>query len=176
MSAATAVLALSQVAAASPYTSIINEKKMYWSDKTSGETHIRIDLSDQMAYLYKGDLLMKVAPVSTGRPSHDTPTGTYHISEKDIDHKSNKYGVFVDEFTGQVVQTDVDTTKHPRPAGARFRGAAMHYFLRVNGAIGMHDGPLPGFPDSHGCIRLPRDAAKYFYDQASVGTRVTITH
>jgi lipoprotein-anchoring transpeptidase ErfK/SrfK len=51
----------------------------------------------------------------------------------------------------------------------------MHWFLRVNGAVGMHEGYLPGYADSHGCIRLPAHMAPVFYKNAPLGTPVKIT-
>jgi len=50
----------------------------------------------------------------------------------------------------------------------------MHYFMRVVGAIGMHEGYLPGYPASHGCIRLPTNMAAAFYHATPHGTPVQI--
>ena len=52
---------------------------------------------------------------------------------------------------------NVEADKDPRPRGTAFRGASMPYFLRIHGGIGMHAGYLPGYPASHGCIRLPEE-------------------
>ena len=57
---------------------------------------------------------------------------------------------------------NVDLTKDRPPRGTVFRGAPMRYFLRVHGGIGMHAGYLPGYPASHGCIRLPKQMAAHF--------------
>jgi hypothetical protein len=65
-------------------------------------------------------------------------------------------------------------TKDRRPRGAVFRGAPMPYFLRIHGSIGMHAGYLPGYPASHGCIRLPKQMAVRFYRNAAIGTPVVI--
>jgi lipoprotein-anchoring transpeptidase ErfK/SrfK len=62
----------------------------------------------------------------------------------------------------------------PQPVGTTFRGTAMPYFLRIFGGIGMHAGPLPGFPDSHGCIRFPEPIAHRLFSAAPVGARVSI--
>src|SRR5260370_41640900 len=67
-----------------------------------------------------------------------------------------------------------DVTKDPRPRGTVFRGAPMPYFLRIQGGIGMHAGYLPGYPASHGCIRLPKEMAVHFFQNAPVGTPVAI--
>jgi lipoprotein-anchoring transpeptidase ErfK/SrfK len=61
------------------------------------------------------------------------------------------------------------------PSGTRYRGAPMWWFMRLtNYGVGMHVGILPGYPASHGCIRLPADIAKMIYDKVRIGTRVVI--
>jgi hypothetical protein len=60
------------------------------------------------------------------------------------------------------------------PAGGRFERAPMKHFLRFEGAIGMHAGRLPGYPASHGCVRLPASKAALFYNVAEVGTPVRV--
>jgi L,D-transpeptidase catalytic domain len=50
----------------------------------------------------------------------------------------------------------------------------MPYFLRIHGGIGMHAGYLPGYPASHGCIRLPKEMAVHFFNNAAIGTSVAI--
>lgn len=63
------------------------------------------------------------------------------------------------------------------PAGGRFIGARMPYWMRITGyGVGMHAGPIPhpGSPASHGCIRLPSSMAETIFQNASVGSRVTI--
>ena len=73
-----------------------------------------------------------------------------------------------------IIQTQIDCRKDPRPPGTTFDGAKMHYFMRVTGAIGMHEGYLPGYPASHGCIRLPGHMAEKFYHACSMGTPVIV--
>jgi hypothetical protein len=75
---------------------------------------------------------------------------------------------------GRVVAQNVEDNKDPKPRGTVFRGAPMPYFLRVHGGIGMHAGYLPGYPASHGCIRLPKEMALKFFEDAPVGTPVEI--
>jgi len=72
------------------------------------------------------------------------------------------------------VTQNVENNKDPKPQGTVFRGAPMPYFLRVHGGIGMHAGYLPGYPASHGCIRLPKEMALKFFEDAPVGTPVEI--
>jgi lipoprotein-anchoring transpeptidase ErfK/SrfK len=52
----------------------------------------------------------------------------------------------------------------------------MPYFMRVTGGIGMHEGFLPGYAASHGCIRMPGFMAERFFENVSVGTPVTVTY
>lgn len=146
----------------------------YWDDHGSGgKPRIVIDLNEQRAYFYRGNKVVGVSVVSTGREGYDTPSGEFHVTEKDPTHVSSIYGDYVDR-SGGVVMENVDVTKDPRPRGARFRGAPMPYFLRIQGSIGMHAGYLPGYPASHGCIRLPKQMAVRFYQNASIGTPVVI--
>lgn len=146
----------------------------YWEgDGVEGSPSLRISLSEQKVYLLKGGREVGASPISSGRESHATRPGKFKIMEKDIDHKSNLYGDYVDE-TGTAIQKEVDVRKDKKPKGASFDGANMRYFMRVTGAIGMHEGYLPGYPASHGCIRLPGKMAEIFYHNCEVGTPVEI--
>jgi hypothetical protein len=146
----------------------------YWDgDGMNGQPHIIVDLENQCAYFYKGHHLAGVSVVSTGREDYDTRPGKFHIMEKDIDHASSIYGDYVDQ-SGEVVVENVENGKDPRPRGTFFRGAPMPYFLRIHDGIGMHAGYLPGYPASHGCIRLPERLAEKFFENAPVGTPVEI--
>ena len=148
----------------------------YWDgDGLSGPPSIRISLGEQRAYFYKGGQLVGISILSTGREEHGTPTGNYKIIQKDIDHKSNLYGDYVDPY-GNVIQKDIDVKRDPKPPGAVFDGARMPYFMRIVGGVGMHEGFLPGYPASHGCIRMPGFMAERFFAHASLGTPVRITH
>ena len=156
-------------------TGPIPDNVSYWDgDGVEGPAKIVIKLSDQTAYFYKGDQLVGKSKVSTGTPTHRTPTGRFKITEKDEDHRSNLYGVFKDQ-TGRVVNDDVDTRKDmPPPRGLVFEGADMFHFMRFNGGVGMHAGLLPGYPASHGCVRMPAHMAKIFYDNVKWGTPVIV--
>ena len=146
----------------------------YWNgDGLSGRPAIVIDIQNQRAYFSKDDQIVGVSVVSTGREGHDTPPGKFRVVDKDIDHASSLYGDYVDR-SGQVVVQNVQNKKDPRPPGTVFRGAPMPYFLRIHGSIGMHAGYLPGYPASHGCIRLPESMAIKFFENAPVGTPVEI--
>jgi len=137
-----------------------------------GKVAIVIDLTDQHAYLYAGQEQVLSAPISSGREGHNTAPGKYHIIEKDINHRSSVYGAY--EENGVIVKEDVNALKDPKPPGAYFVGAPMPYFLRIYGGVGMHQGYLPGYPASHGCIRMPGSKAKRFFAAVKVGTPVTV--
>jgi lipoprotein-anchoring transpeptidase ErfK/SrfK len=146
----------------------------YWDgDGVAGQPSVVIYLKEQRAYFYKGDQLVGVSQVSAGREGHNTPIGNYKIIQKDPDHASNLYGDYVDA-SGNIVQKDVELGKDPKPPGAIFKGAPMPFFMRITGGVGMHKGYLPGYPASHGCIRMPGKMAESFYNNVEVGTPVQI--
>jgi lipoprotein-anchoring transpeptidase ErfK/SrfK len=85
------------------------------------------------------------SPVSTARRGMHTPTGRFRVSEKDVSHISTIYHV------------------------------SMPFYMRLSGRpFGMHAGYLPGYPASHGCIRMPKDKAVLFFRNVIVGTSVRI--
>ena len=147
----------------------------YWDgDHVTGSPRIRIRLGEQRAYFYKSDQLVGISILSTGREGYGTPSGSFKIQQKDRDHVSSRYGDYVDAQTGEVVKKDVDRQKDPMPRGAKYDGAKMPHFMRVQGGVGMHEGFLPGYPASHGCIRMPGFMADAFFRNVEVGTPVTI--
>jgi len=146
----------------------------YWDgDGVSGPPSIRISLGEQRAYFSKGDQLVGVSIISTGREGFGTPTGSWKLQQKNRVHKSSLYGNYVDG-QGNIVVKDVDTRKDKRPSGAIYDGASMPYFMRIHGGVGMHEGFLPGYPASHGCIRMPEFMAEKFFANVEVGTPVSI--
>lgn len=146
----------------------------YWDgDGVPGRPAVTIDLSQQRAYFYKDRKLVGVSLISTGTDGRDTPIGDFKIMEKDIDHESNLYGDYVYPGGG-VAKKDVDTSRDPKPAGAVFDGADMPFFMRFTGGVGMHTGYLPGWAASHGCVRMPHNMAKVFYENVEIGTPVHV--
>ena len=151
-----------------------NDSISYWDgDGVPGPPSVIIYLKEQRAYFYKADQLVGVSQVSAGREGHNTPIGNYKIVQKDLDHASNLYGDYVDA-SGNIVQKDVEMGKDPKPPGAVFKGAPMPFFMRITGGVGMHKGYLPGYPASHGCIRMPGKMAESFFNNVEVGTPVQI--
>jgi len=152
------------------------DKVSYWDGQAlSGPARVEIDLRAQRAYFYKNGKLAGVSTVSTGREGFNTPPGTFRITQKNADHRSNLFGDYVDA-AGNVVVKDVDARKDPAPPGTKFLGAPMPNFMRFHGGIGMHAGYLPGYAASHGCVRLPAKMAQHFFDNVSAGTPVTVVN
>ena len=146
----------------------------YWDgDGMEGKPSITISLTEQRAYFYKSGVLVGVSQLSTGREGLNTPYGHFSIIQKDQNHVSSLFGDYVDA-SGNVVVPNVDVTKDPKPPGAHFKGTPMPYFMRIVSGTGMHAGYLPGYPASHGCIRMPEFMAENFFKSVSVGTPVTI--
>lgn len=137
---------------------------------------VTVSLSQQRAFLKirgTNDVYIDT-PISSGSARHQTPAGTYTVLQKNPDHRSSIYGDFVDS-KGRVVRSGISTKTHSAPAGTRYVGAPMKWFCRLTWTgIGMHVGILPGYPASHGCIRLPADIAPLIYQKVKLGTPVTI--
>ena len=147
----------------------------FWDGEgVSGSPSVLISLGEQRAYFYKGNELVGVSLISTGREGLETPTGKFKIIQKDKDHKSSQFGDYIDA-QGGIIKKEVDVKVDPKPPGAIFDGAKMPYFMRIVGGTGMHAGFLPGYPASHGCIRMPEFMAEAFFRNISVGVPVTIS-
>ena len=152
-------------------------KKSHWNGEAAaaaGAPAIIINLSEQRAHFFKGRKEVGQSLISSGKNGFATPTGDFKVIQRDKNHVSNLYGEFVDE-AGEVVQSNVDVTKQKPPEGASFRGAKMPFFMRFHGGAGMHAGKLPGYAASHGCVRMPRFMAEHFFENAPLGTPVTVT-
>jgi hypothetical protein len=134
---------------------------------------IEIDLTNQEAYLTDHGRVILKAPICSGRPGHETPTGNFRVTDKDINHASSFYGFFGDPATKQIVVPDADIYKKV-PPGLEFVKAPMRYYVQFEPAIGLHAGFLPGHPDSHGCVRMPEEYAVEFFQAAAVGTPVHV--
>jgi lipoprotein-anchoring transpeptidase ErfK/SrfK len=139
-----------------------------------GDVHVIVSLAKQRAYLMVGEEIVVDSPISSGKQGHTSPSGDMHILEKDPNHYSSLYGDFVDS-SGRIVRAGVSMHIDAAPSGTHFQGAAMKWFMRLTDeGVGMHVGILPGYPASHGCIRMPSDGAKLFYDHVKVGTPVEV--
>lgn len=137
-------------------------------------SHVIISLSKQRAYLMVGEQIYIDSPISSGKRGRETPTGSFHVMEKDPDHRSSIYGDFVDN-SGRTVRSGVSTQIDSAPSGTHYVGASMRWFCRLTPTgVGMHVGILPGYPASHGCVRLPADIAPLIYQKVKIGTPAVI--
>lgn len=142
-------------------------------DGVLGKPNIVVNLTTQSATFFKNGTEVGRSPISSGREGYTTPTGNFSIIDKNKNHVSSLYGDYVDA-NGDVVVANVASNRDAQPPGTIFRGAPMPYFMRIHGGVGMHAGYLPGYPASHGCIRMPRGAAQRFFENAPVGTPVNV--
>jgi hypothetical protein len=120
-----------------------------WDAKapSSGPLLLTIDLTAQRVMVYRDGVLMAASAISTGTLGRETPTGVFTILEKKVMHRSTTYD-----------------------------NAPMPYMQRLTSkGIAIHAGDLPGYPASHGCIRLPNQFAKQLYGITELGTQVMIT-
>jgi lipoprotein-anchoring transpeptidase ErfK/SrfK len=141
---------------------------------TSQNISIVVSLSRQRLLVKAGDETAIDSPVSSGKKARPTPTGTFPILQKDPDHRSNVYGNFVDS-RGRVVRGGISALIDSAPSGTHFEGAPMTWFMRLTWeGVGMHVGILPGYPASHGCIRLPSEVAHDLYAKVNLGTVVRV--
>lgn len=111
-----------------------------------GEVTIVVSLEEQRLHVYRNGLRIGVSTISSGKPGHETPTGTYPILQKRVEHYSNLYD-----------------------------NAPMPYMQRLTwDGIALHAGRIPGHPASHGCVRLPHEFSKLLYDVTRHGTMVVV--
>jgi hypothetical protein len=152
-----ALLALSPFAAAqaasglTPASAVssVAPGRFVWRDdaaSAAGPLRVLVSLPLQLAFVFKGSVLVGVSSVSSGVAGYDTPTGTFTILQKDKDHKSNIYD-----------------------------DAPMPYMLRLTwDGVALHAGKVTGEPASHGCVRLPAAFARKLYDIADLGATVSV--
>ena len=133
---------------------------------------VEIDLRQQTAYLIRGRRVVLASPISSGRSGHLTEAGSFKVIEKERTHYSSIYGKIVDA-SGRTIVSDADVDMRV-PPGDKFIPAPMHHFMRFHGADGMHAGYLPGYPASHGCVRMPEQMAVTFFNAVDIGTPVYV--
>jgi len=141
---------------------------------TPDNTHVIVSLTKQRAYLLVGEEIALDTPISSGKRAGMTPSGSFTVLEKDPNHRSSIFGDFVDG-SGRTVRGGVSLKIDSAPSGTHYVGASMKWFMRLTqDGVGMHVGILPGYPASHGCVRLPVDIAPLIYAKVKVGTPVEI--
>ena len=106
-----------------------------------------VSLPEQRAYVYRNGVLIGASTVSTGKKGHETPTGVFTILQKHEDHYSNLYD-----------------------------NAPMPYMQRLTwSGVALHAGKLPGYPASHGCVRMPYEFARKLYAETKTGLTVVVS-
>jgi L,D-transpeptidase catalytic domain len=119
-----------------------------WRDvpEAAGPERVVVSLSDQRAYLYRGNTLVAISTISSGKDEKPTPTGIFSVLDKRPMYRSKKY-----------------------------ENAPMPWMQRIDQyGVALHAGFNPGRPASHGCVRLPTGFAKKLYTVTSIGTPVFI--
>jgi lipoprotein-anchoring transpeptidase ErfK/SrfK len=147
-----------------------------WSQLVPSQkiTSLVIHVRQQKLYVYQGKKLAAIAPICTGNATHPTPMGRFTIIQKDRNHLSSRYGCFVDNATGRIVDANAIIGQHP-PPGTHYEAAEMPHFLRITSdGVGLHGGYLPGYAASHGCIRMPKSFASEIFESVQDGTPVSI--
>lgn len=136
-------------------------------------TRVEILLNQQRGRLYINDCIAMDFPACTGKDGkYETPKGQFRITEKKREHHSSLYGSFVDA-AGDVVKGGV-CSADTAPAGSHFEGTKLPYWMRFNGAIGMHTGHVYREGVSHGCVRIPPEACSIIFAKTTVGTPVIV--
>jgi hypothetical protein len=135
-------------------------------------TVVIINLSEQAACLMQDGRVALVSPIASGKEGWGTPIGSFKVISKDLNHQSGSFGLVTDAY-GRIVNPNAAPGSYV-PPGCRYVPAPMPYFIEFRKYVGMHAGYLPGYPASHGCVRMPRDLAAEFFARVQVGTPVKV--
>jgi lipoprotein-anchoring transpeptidase ErfK/SrfK len=136
------------------------------------QTAVVINLTEQAAYLLEDGRVAFVSPIASGKEGWGTPIGSFRIISKDLNHQSGNFGLVTDSY-GRIINPNAVPGSYV-PRGCRYIPAPMPYFMEFSKYVGMHAGFLPGYPASHGCVRMPRDLAAEFFARVRVGTPVRV--
>jgi hypothetical protein len=142
------------------------------SVSSAQQTQVIINLTQQTAYLLVDGQVAFVSPIASGKEGWGTPTGNFRIFNKDLGHRSADFGLVVDAY-GRIVNPNATPGSYV-PRGCRYQPAPMPYYMQFGKYLGMHGGYLPGYPASHGCVRMPSDLAAEFFARVHVGTPVEV--
>ena len=143
----TAAVAAEDTAPAGPLA--LKPGQFLWHPEIApdGPVVLVVSLDQQLAYVYRNGIAIGISTISSGKPGKDTPTGVFTILQKNKDHKSNLYN-----------------------------NAPMPYMQRLTwDGIALHGGTLPGYPASHGCVRLPHPFAAKVYGITRTGDTVVVS-
>lgn len=143
------------------------------SSKLSAQQNVVvINLTEQTAYLLENGRVAFVSPIASGKEGWATPTGSFRIISKDLNHRSGNFGLVTDSY-GRIVNSNATPASYV-PPGCHYIPAPMPYFMEFRKFVGLHAGYLPGYPASHGCVRMPRDLAAEFFARVKIGTPVKV--
>src|SRR5580700_9611645 len=136
------------------------------------QTTVIISLTEQTAYLLEDGRVAFASPIASGKEGWGTPIGSFKVISKDLNHQSGNFGLVSDSY-GRIVNPNAIPGSYV-PPGCHYMPAPMPYFMEFSQCVGMHAGYLPGYPASHGCVRMPRDLAAEFFDRVQIGTPVKV--
>jgi lipoprotein-anchoring transpeptidase ErfK/SrfK len=136
------------------------------------QTAVIINLTEQTAYLLRDGRVGFVSPTASGKEGWGTPIGSFRVISKDLNHHSGNFGL-VSDPDGRIINPNATPGSYV-PPGCHYLPAPMPYFMEFRKYVGMHAGYLPGYPASHGCVRMPRDLAAEFFDRVQIGTPVKV--
>jgi hypothetical protein len=129
--------------------SMLKPGEYAWHPELSpqGPVVLIVSLPEQLAYVYRNGVIIGASTVSTGKKGHETPTGVFTILQKHEDHYSNLYN-----------------------------NAPMPYMQRLTwSGVALHAGRLPGYPASHGCVRMPYEFAELLFAETKTGLTVVVS-
>lgn len=133
---------------------------------------VKVSLKNQAVYVMENGKPLMVTATCTGKPGHETPKGTFKVTNKQKDKRSGTYGFYVNDSTGQIVPAHV--RNRPAGQGWRYVGHPLAYWVQFYPAYGFHVGWVWPVPKTHGCLRLHENVVADFYHIVSVGNTVII--
>ena len=136
------------------------------------QSAVIINLTEQTVYLVEDGRVAFISPIASGKEGWETPTGSFRVISKDLNHQSGNFGLVTDS-SGRIVNPNATPGSYV-PPGCRYMAAPMPYFMEFRKYVGMHAGYLPGYPASHGCVRMPKDLAAEFFARVQIGTPVKV--
>jgi hypothetical protein len=132
------------------------------------DVRIKVSLENQMIYVVEGSRVLLATPTTIGTPENPTPKGQFTVFQKIEKKRSNTYGFHV---AADSIQPG---TRSGTPAGCRYVGYPMPYWVEFAPGYGFHSGCVWPMPRSHGCLRLHKNVAPKFFALARMGTPVLI--
>ena len=142
--------ATAHAAPARPDPAHLRPGEFIWHPEVApeGPLVVVVSLDEQRVYVYRNGIAIGLSTISSGRKGHETPTGVFTILQKDRDHRSNLYD-----------------------------DAPMPYMERLTwDGVALHGGTLPGYPASHGCVRLPKAFAEKLFAITQRGETVVVAN